>query len=152
MHLLITNNGPHEPERWAEVTASQIIDISAQAPDAKLSEAKEFRDKLVTILSRHHGNVQEHERAQISIHGHARLMHDLDTDPHIADPVNEVIAASKGYSFESHFNKPETRTYLENLLSSHFASAMHIERSWHANRNSSAPEVKAFFATHHPGE
>jgi hypothetical protein len=148
--VLVTDGGPHPPEAWAEVTADQIIDIAATAPDAKLAEARAFRKALVSILTGHHGKVQAHERGQIEAHGTERLSHDLDPTGHVSDPVDEIVEAAKGLSFEEHFQTPETREYLRRLVASHFATAMHIERAWHADRNPESEHAQAFRAAHHP--
>ncbi len=148
--VMITDGGPHPPEKWAEQTASQIIDIAATAPEAKLKEAREFREKIVAILTPHHAKVQDHERGKLAA-SIERMATPLDPTPHIGEAVDAIIAAAKGLSFEAHFQQPETRAYLENLIGSHFATAMHIERSWHADRNPDHPHSKAFMAAHHPG-
>lgn len=58
MWILVTDGGPHPPEKWAEVTASQVIDISSTAPESKLSEARAYERRIVGILTRHHANAQ----------------------------------------------------------------------------------------------
>ena len=150
--ILITDDGPHPPEAWAEVTANEIIRIGSQSPEALLREADAFKAKLIEILTVHHGRVQAGERGAIQEHGHARLGHDIEPMQHVdEDPVQEIVNAAKGTSFAGHFAKEETQEYLQRLLANHFATAMHIERSYHADRNPRAKEVKAFRDMHHPG-
>lgn len=149
--VMVTEGGPHSPDTWAEATADQIIDISADAPDTKLAEARMFREKLVEILSGHHQLVQEQERGQIDEQGHARLIHDLDVSECVDAPAAEIVETARGLSFESHFAKPETQAYLRQVLGSHFATSMHIERSWHADRHPDTDEARAFRAKYHSG-
>jgi len=148
--VMITDGGPHPSEKWADQTASQIIDIAATAPESKLMEARAFREKIVEILTPHHAKVQEHERGKLAA-SIEHMVTPLDPSEHIDEAVDAIIAAAKGLSFEAHFHKPETRAYLVNLIGSHFATAMHIERSWHADRNPDSEHAKAFRAAHHPG-
>jgi hypothetical protein len=149
---MVTDGGPHPPEMWAEATADQIIDISAQAPESKLQEAREFRTKLVTILTGHHDMVQQHERGKLVERGAAHLTTEIDPSQHVDDPVADVVAASRGYSFEAHFAKPEVQDYLRQTIGNHFATAIHIERSWHADADPEHEASVAFRAAHHPGE
>lgn len=149
--VLITNGGPHSPEDWAQVTAGQIIDIGSQSPAALLAEARAFEAKIIGVLARHHQLVQQQERGQLVAEGSARLAGALDPTGHIPDAVDDVIAASRDTSFASHFAKPDVRDYLERLIGGHFASSMHIERLWHADRNPEAAEAKAYKARFHGG-
>lgn len=132
--VMITEGGPHPPEKWAEQTAEQIIDIVETAPEALLSEARAFRAQIVEILTVHHATVQETERNLLEASGAAHHAVPIDPSPHLADPVDAIIAAAQDKSFAEHFNKPETRAYLEQTIGSHFATAMHVERSWHRDR------------------
>jgi hypothetical protein len=136
--VLATDGGPHPPEKWAEATADQIIDIGSTAPQALLSEARTLRAKLVAILTPHHDRVQQHERGALAAKGDAHLETPLDPSPHIDDPVAEIVAAAKGTSFAAHFQRPEVQQYLRDLIGHHFASAMHIERQWHPHRRQGA--------------
>jgi hypothetical protein len=142
--ILATDGGPHPPEKWAQVTASQIIDIASDAPEAKLREARVFEARVLEILTGHHSLVQEHERGGLANEGPERLATDIDTSGHVPDAVDDIISAAKGTSFAPHFAKPEVRAYVERLLHEHFHHAMHIERSWHADAHPNHPHAKAF--------
>lgn len=166
--VLITDGGPHPPDKWAEVTADQIIQISESAEAGKLAEARAFRDKIVKALTPHHGKVQHHERGQLKAHGDKHFASELNPLPFIEEALAEIVAAAKGLSFEAHFAKPETLKYVGDVLASHFATAQHIERAWASDDTDAArahrdthglphPDAasvhaRAFQATHHPGE
>jgi hypothetical protein len=143
--VLITEGGPHPPEKWADVTAGQIIDISAQAQGPMLAEANEFRAKLVQLLTGHHDLVQQHERDRLEQH-HDYMMAPLDPTQHLDDPVEEIVRLSRGTSFQGHFAKPETQRYLRECLAHNFASAMHVERLWHCDQNTEHPHRVAYKA------
>lgn len=151
MYVMVTDGGPHPPDKWAKVTAQQIFDdIETNAPQVGLGEARQFRDELEQLLTQHHGNVQDSERALIARHGDARLSHPLDATPHLP-AVAAIVALAARHSFRDYFARPQTAEYLRHLLSAHFATAMHIERSWHADRNPDSEHARAFRATYHPG-
>lgn len=136
---------------WAEISADQIIDISARAPETKLSEATQFRQRLVELLTYHHSLVQERERDKLSKAGATHLRSELDQVPDVEDPVAEIVRLARGLSFEGHFANPQTQDYLRSLLASNFATVMHIERSLFADKNPRSRDAKAFRARHHPG-
>jgi hypothetical protein len=151
-HFLVTDDGPHPPEKWAEVTADHIIAISEQAEETKVVEAQRFREKLVDLLTRLHDSTQKNERGQLEAEGVGRLAAELDPgEEDLEGPAGEIIQLAAGFSFEDHFQKPETKEHLKNVLRSHHASQVFIERSWHADRNPDSPEAKEFHAKYHPG-
>jgi hypothetical protein len=142
--VMSTDGGPHPPEKWAALTASQVIDIASSADGALLSAARDFQAKVESVLVRHHSLAQEHERAGLATEGTDRLASDIDTSGHVPDAVDDVIALSRSTSFAAHFAKPEVRAYLERLLHEHFHHSMHIERQWHAAEHPDHPEAAAF--------
>jgi hypothetical protein len=142
--VLKTDGGPHPAETWAQITASQIIDIGSGASDVRLQEAREFENKLVQILTGHHTEVQASERAGLDQEGPARLVTEIDTSDHLDSALGDVIALARGTSFAAHFAKPEVRAYLTRLLHEHFHHSMHIERSWHADANADHEHSIAF--------
>ncbi len=143
---MITNGGPHPPEKWASVTASQIIDIAASAPETLLRDARAFQAKIEGLLTEHHRSVQESERTALNTAGTDHLAADMDTSYHIPDALDDLVAAAKGTSFHGHFAKPEVQDYLRRLLHEHMHHIMLIERSWHADAHPDHPLSVAFHA------
>jgi hypothetical protein len=141
---MITNGGTHPPEKWASVTAKQIIDIGASAPETLLREAYAFQAKLEQILTEHHRLAQGHERSALATEGSKRLAVPIDTGGHVPDALEDVLAAARGTSFAGHFAKPEVQAYLARLLHEHTHHIMHIERSWHADAHPDHEQAKAF--------
>ena len=71
-------------------------------------------------------------------------------DDHDLDAMKaEIVAASVGTIFEAHFAQPDVQEHIVQVLGSHFASSQHIERSWHADRNPTTDQAKAFKAQWH---
>jgi len=150
--VMITDGGAHPPELWAEVTADQLIDISAQAPETRVAEAREFRARIVSVLAGYHAEVQRIEREALDREGCARLMLAPEESMLLDGAVNELVDAARGYSFADHFKRPEVQDYVRAVLAGHFASSVHVERSLHADANPDDERAVAFRATHHPQE
>lgn len=152
-NLLITNGGAHPPEKWAAATASHIVDIADHVAGEKRGAAIKLQAAIIDILEGHHTTVQNGERAKITEHGHARLSHDLDPDHHLS--IDEVIAAiqmqSVGTPWDIDLNTDAAAESLRVLLNQHFKTSMHIERSWHADRNPDTEQAKAFHSIYHSG-
>ena len=63
--------------------------------------------------------------------------------------VLDIIEASKGTSFESHFANPDVKLYLTDLLNQHFNTSIFVERSWHADVHSHTDQALEFRAKYH---
>jgi hypothetical protein len=151
--LLITDGGPHPSDKWAEATASHIVQVAEHVAGTKRAAAVKLEAAIIDILEGHHATVQTGERSKLAEHGVDRLSHDLDCGHHLS--VDEVIAdiqgAAVGTSWEEDFKKAEMVAGLQHLLKSHFHTSMHIERSWHADLNKHMEEAQAFHAKHNVG-
>jgi hypothetical protein len=142
--ILKSDGGSHTPDMWAQITASQIINIASSAPEILLSEARSFEQKLITLLTDYHDQVQKDEQAVLAKEGCEHLNEHIDTSKHLHDCLDEVIKLAKGTSFANHFDKPETKAYIERVIHEHFHHSMHIERSWHADKHPDHEHSKIF--------
>ena len=170
-NILVTDGGPHSAEKWAEATSSHIVDIAQHVAGEKRAAAVKLQAAIIDILEGHHTTVQNGERAKLAgVTGHDRLQAELDPEHHLSleQVVAEIIAAANGTPWEADFNYagqeahfgeegehyPRIPSMAENLtalLSNHFASSMHIERSWHADRNPAEHQSIKFKQTHNLG-
>jgi hypothetical protein len=151
--ILVTNGGPHSADKWAEATASHIVDIADHIAGEKRGAAIKLQAAIIDILTAHHTAVQIGERTSLQTDGHLRLQVPLDPNDHLSldQVVADIITAAQGTPWAAEFDNPESPTHLKALLKQHFSTSMHIERSWHADRNPSAPESSQFRATHNLG-
>lgn len=134
MQVMITDGGPHPAEKWAQVTAQTILDdIAANAPQTGIGEAMAFRADLEALLTGHHADVQDSERAKLD-GDDAHRAGDPDPAPHLGPAVEAIVALARTHNLADYFNRPETQEYLRRTIGGHFATAMDIERSWHAVR------------------
>jgi hypothetical protein len=149
MQPMITNGGPHPADKWADMTTDTILGLIKVGEDSVTEEAaaarqakRDLRPILFDIFMGHHDGVQKHERGHLpkniktaekaNAHAHA-----LDVTPHmgVADEVFSALAATP---FAAHFAKPEVQDVIRQIIGSHTADVMHIERRWHHNRLSAA--------------
>ncbi len=159
--VMITNGGPHPADKWAVTTAGQILMAVFSQAAAETVGARKLELALLDILLDHHENVQTHERGKLDEHGLDRLAQPVDPHPHCPAVVAAIVAEAKKIGkvqvpdpdkpgelktidLGDHFEKPEVQKVLAGLIGAHFATAMDIERSWHADRNAHHPEAKAY--------
>ena len=137
---MITNGGPHPPEKWADMTLRPIADLIVIEPTAPVQAAvdkSEFEAALFRLLVDLHQQMQRHERDMLREHGDARLSAPFD-DAHdragyTASRISEL--AQRLPRFAAHFDKPEVRAAVYAIAGQHFSDSMQIERSWHADKN-----------------
>ena len=150
--ILVTDGGPHPADKWAEATSSHIVSIADSLSGAKRASAFKLQAAVIDILEKHHGLVQNGEQAKLQA-SPDRLASGLDANDHtdLDQVVGEIVTAAAGTAWAETFALTETQTQLKALLASHFHTSMHIERSWHADRNPSLPQAQAFQSRHNVG-
>lgn len=162
MKFLITNNGAHPPGKWAELTAESILNLITISEEPTDDEAMlKARDDarrtkinlfpvLFNILEQAFDEAQKGERKLIARHSHKRLEHDLNRDiaPRVSEAMGKLQTAFAGSMFADHFAKPDVVDVIQRIIGQHIGNNMHIERSYHADRNPDTKEALAFRARH----
>src|SRR5678815_5186253 len=110
--MIITTTGKHPPEKWAELAADEIIEISGEASATKVKEAKDFRVKLVEMLTDHHQYMMDHEQEQI-VDGKCDLNLPYETEEYAEQVAGDICVLTKSYSFEEYFKRSDIRVNLE---------------------------------------
>jgi hypothetical protein len=159
--IMVTDGGAHPPEKWARTTAymlsHDLIRIDENSASQLAQELREARDhlnsKLYRILKPHHENVQGGERSALMANGSERLAK-VDISEHVN--VDAVLAAVVEEAkihplIFAHFSQDHVKDAIRQRLAMDFATVMHIEHSWHADRNPNDPHAQAFRAAHHTG-
>lgn len=146
--ILVTDNGPHPPEKWAMTTAEMLVDIDPTNMDGpRLMQAQKLQLAVAEALVPHHTMVQSDEKSNIAANAdHISTPHDVEQ--YLDRAVDDIVAASRDTLWAAHFAEPDVQSAIKQTLRSHFATAQHIERLWHADRNPScevAQQYKANF-------
>jgi hypothetical protein len=161
--IMVTNGGPHSADKWAVTTAGQILQSVFSVDAADTVGARKFEMACLDILLPHHEKVQTGERGKLAKDGMKRLATPIDPREYCDVAVQEIAAAAqkigkikvpdpdmsgetKEVDLGEHFANPEVQQKLAGLIGAHFATAMDIERSWHADKNADDQEAKAYSA------
>lgn len=146
MKPMITNGGPHPADKWADMTTETILDLVQVEEDSVSPEAaaarqakRDLRPVLFGIFNAYHDAVQKHERDDLTKNvktlddANARAAAKIDVTPHLG-VMDQVDAALAATPFATHFAKPEVSEIVHLIIAQHTANAMHIERSYHRDR------------------
>lgn len=165
--VMTTDGGAHPASKWAEETAGEIMsyvkidpdsaddspETAALKKDARRSKMRLEAD-IVYILEPHH---EENIRSEQG-HLHAsdeRLCEDCAPDHDcVAEATDAVVEAAKKYGplWAAAFDSVNGREIVANAIRVHFASAMLIERSYHADRKVARGEVSEHVRKFKKGE
>jgi hypothetical protein len=132
--ILVTSGGSHPPEKWAAASAGQIIQIAAEAAGEQAIEGRRLELKMLDILERHHGLVQDEEKQGLEKFGVDRYSHPIDVKERVDSAFDEILAASKGTIFEKHFMQENVQEHVKEVLRKDMTTEVEIERSWHKSR------------------
>lgn len=134
--ILLTDHGPHLPEKWATTTAEVIFDIDPKMDGPRLIQAQKLQLAIVEALIPHHVLVQYDEKNKLATDSnHIAQTH--NADDYLDKALDAVVAVSKGTPWEAHFANSTVQTVVKNELAHHFMTSQHIERLWYADRNPS---------------
>lgn len=136
MQFMITNNGPHPADKWAQITTSAILDLiqidaqshSPQAIEARLAK-EDLRPKLLRHFTDHHGAVQTDERKKARKVGAT-----CDPSAHLEDIHSCVDELFAGTPFAEHAKNADFIETVRRIVGQHSANVMDIERRYHADR------------------
>lgn len=147
--IMITNDGPHPAEKWAITTAEMIFPIDQSVDGERLMQARRLEQAIVEALVPHHSNHQHAERHALKEHGDAHL--DVEHNPlsNAQQALSSIVSAAKGTPWEAHFLDAAVQHEVLQVIGNHMASAAHIERQWHCNRNPNSERARAWAARHH---
>jgi hypothetical protein len=139
MKMLITAGGKHPAHKWAELAADEIVDISEQAPETRIREAREFRTRLVDSLVHHHQMMMNHEQIEIRA-GRHDLALPYETEAYAMQVRDEICGPLvEGTTFADHFKEDHVREWVEGICNKYFKSAKMVERQ-HFHSENAKPE------------
>jgi len=134
--ILITNGGPHSAEKWAELSASEIISVAESADFSAVGQAgRKLENSIIDIFERFHDAIIKAENAHLDNKGTDHLATPIDgSGVDVSAVVTQIQNAAKGTPFEAHFQKPEVITAITNITKHHVELIMEVERSWFADK------------------
>jgi len=144
--VMITNDGPHPPEKWAMTTAELIFDIGAMAGD-RLIDAQKFQLSIAEILMPHHEAVQTTERGKLS-QSIDHLLSPHEVESHVDKIIRDIVALAKGTPWQAHFARPDVQEAARLMVANHVITSQQVERLWHADQNPDSEVSQAYRARH----
>jgi hypothetical protein len=147
--IMATDGGSHPPDVWAQVTAEHIAPVLPDMSGNQRKLALALQLKIADVLEPHHKRVQDDEKGRLTADT-AHIMVPPDPEAYLDKAVADVVAAAAGSLWEANFQKPEFQSLIRLEIGTHFATAQHIEKSWHADRNPAHPAAIEFRTQHHP--
>ncbi len=157
---MITDGGPHPADKWSAMTASHVCSMVRVNQNSESAAAKaarralpRFELELADALESHHANFQRDERSRLES-GSERLNQPYVAHADLDAQVAAVVEVARKTPFAEHFAKPEVQAAVRDVIQNHVASAQHVERKWHCDRQVAAgrsnKHVEAFLARHTP--
>ncbi len=150
--IIITNNttGNHPPEKWAVATAEEIFDTSSMVAGDRTILAQKFQLAIAEALAPHHTKLQDNEKTRLKDDvSYIHSMH--DASEYLDDVVKDITKAAKGTPWEAHFAKPDVQDAIKNVVYTHMASSMHVERLCHADKNPACAVSKSYKVKYNVG-
>lgn len=143
--FIITDGGTHSPEKWAELTASELVDSAKESdPNAPI---RKIENGVIDILSEYYTHVREAEVAGLDTDGDGILESPIDGFEH--DPeeiVTKVVALMAGTPFETHSKRQDFQDRIRLVVTRHTVLVKDVERSHWADHNPS--DVSAAWHSH----
>lgn len=147
--VLVTNGGPHPPEKWAVATSEQIMPLASELAGDRLLQAKKLQIAIADALVPHHHRCQHEERGNLTSKGDARFDEPHNADHLIEGILADIEKAAAGTPWEDHFKSPHVQAAIGDEVHHHLATIQHIERLWHADRNPSSKAGQDYKARFH---
>jgi hypothetical protein len=155
--LLMTDNGPHPPEKLSALTVQRFLEgFAEKAPAAVYAEVERFRGQADRLMTEFHRIVQTDERSALEEQGPDRIAEPMDLDGVVNQAVDEVLKLALQSrdailtdvtgtprpdwpSLLEYFRLPQTRQFLTETLHREFHQNVLIERSW-ASHDADTPK------------
>jgi hypothetical protein len=137
MEVLVTNGGPHPPDKWAALSASKISDLiqidELSDSDAAVLARKakpRFSVGVADALETSFYNVMADERAKVNSGAVSTRLDPFAVDSYLDASVTAVVNASAGTPFSDHFALSDVQSVVRNIIKQNFIEAANVQRSW----------------------
>lgn len=156
MKIMITNGGKHPAEAWAQTTSDSICDLISVKPDSVTPKAIAAREELPVLkkaiydkILPHYQQLQQQESGLLEGVGPDHLLVPYDPRDRASKALSEINEAFSKTMFAESFAMPAPQDVLMRMLCQHFTTALHVERSWYANKTPDNEICQAFLAQQH---
>ena len=141
--IMKTDGGPHPADYYAAVAASEIVQVEASAVGQDAIQGRKLENQIIDILEAAHQRVIDAENASLKA-AHDHLVTPISAAAHkVHDVAEEVVDAIKASKWGKAVNK-DTKGQVQDILTRHFNTAVHVTRSWHADEHADHPVAKQF--------
>jgi hypothetical protein len=141
--ILITNGGPHPPEKWAMTTAERIFDIGSTITGDRLLQAQKFQIAIAEVLLPHHDKIQTTERQKLSDNT-KNILAPYKVTSYLDAIMKDIKRIAKGTPWQKHFATPAVVAAVRNVIAGDIATELHVERLWHADHHPEDVESRAY--------
>ena len=151
--ILITNGGPHTPEKWASACAARLVELAPSLDGAKLIAAQKLQATVAEALVSHHEASRTDVRASLAADpdGHfAAVAHNPGSRMETA--LAAVLACAKGTPWEAEFAAPANVERMRHAIGQSLVDLAHVERLHYADtnpRNAAASAYRAAYVGEH---
>lgn len=135
--LMVTNGGPHPPDKWASLAAGQVANLisideqsnsqaAANGRKAKPQFAINCASALETIF-----NTAMSDATALVNNGTVKVRHSpIDVAPYLNSVEAAVISSAGGTMFAGQFSNQTARSAVDRIVGQYLADAINISRSW----------------------
>ena len=142
-HIMVTDGGPHAPEKWAAMTAERIFPIDPGVTGERLHQAEQFRLTIAELLMPHHTAVQTNERTMLA-HDIGHLLTPYAVEGYVAHIVKDIVDAAKHTPWQAHFARDDVQDAIRLIIGGDLTTIQHIERLWHAGNHPEQAEAQTY--------
>lgn len=136
MPILVTDNGPHSAEKWADTTAQMIFPIDPNVEGDRLFKARKVQTSIGEALMSFHQKVMDCERDELANDPDARMVPGFhDVHEHANDALAAVIDVMRDTPWESKTTDPDWQNVVRHTIAQHMADMQHVERRHYADKN-----------------
>lgn len=147
--VLISDNGPHSADSWANAAAEHIFAISPDIASSRLIEAKKVQIGIAMAILPLFKSVMSSERDNLKDNeNHSDKA--LGVDPSwVASVIQQIVTLAQTSPWKDQLGNIEWVNQAITDVTNFLHSVQQIERFWHADTNPDNKSAKAFKARFH---
>jgi hypothetical protein len=135
--ILVTNGGPHPPDKWAALSAGQVanlisVDENSNTPAAANGrKAKpQFAVNCAAALESIFNTAMTDATTQVNNGSVTARNAPIDVSSYFNSVESSVISSAGGTPFAGQFSSQAARTAVDRIVGQYLTDAVNISRSW----------------------